>query len=158
MTKQKPTLNVGCGLKRWGDVRIDVERYSSVFYLEKTSTNLIADIQFLPLQNRSISETKCLHVLEHVENPKLAFHELKRVSEKLTLKVPIWHFYTLLIESISLFIVLMFRPKLIRRQTRQIHRWKKRLRRHKWYIHLKNAKINRIYGIPYEYEKSFIFN
>lgn len=43
----------------------------------------------MPLQNRSISETRCFHVLEHVENPKLVFHELKKVFEKVIIKVPV---------------------------------------------------------------------
>lgn len=152
----KPTLNAGCGVKRWGDIRVDVERHSSILYLEKTSANVIADIQFLPFKNESFSETRCFHVLEHVDNPRRALIELKRVSDVVIIRVPVWHFYNFLIEAISLFVDIFFRPRLVPHVVREIRRWKKRYGTHKWYIRLENAKINRLYGVPKEYEKLFV--
>jgi len=144
-------LNAGCGRKSWGDIRVDVERYSNI-YLSKTSANVIADVCFLPFKECSFSECRCFHVLEHVDDPRLALSELRRVSEKVVLRFPVWHLYSFMIEVLGLLLIFVFRPTFFYSGFTKIRRWKERYGTHKWYLHFKNAKINSIFGIPKEYE------
>lgn len=151
----KLTLNAGCGADWWGDIRTDVERYSTR-YLKPTTANLIADVHHLPFKNDCFSITRCNHVLEHVDDPRLALKELRRVSNTVIVHVPVWHLYSFLIETVSLFYLAFFRGhEAIQHQLREISRWKERYSDHKWYIQFGNARINRLYGIPKEYEKIF---
>ena len=41
---------------------------------------LICDAQHLPFKDGAFDESNCTHVLEHLEDPRQAFRELKRVS------------------------------------------------------------------------------
>lgn len=149
----KPTLNAGCGGQTWGDIRVDIEKSGSILFQGKASTNVVADIRFLPFRNKSFSETRCFHVLEHLDDPKRALVELRRVSEKVVVRVPIWHLYCFLIEALTLPLLMMVRPNSVFVHLREIGRWKKRYQTHKWYIRFKEAEINTWLGIPREYEK-----
>lgn len=83
-------LNVGCGSDTWGEVRLDVTRTPRSFYAPKgSSANLIADAQHLPFRNKSFTELRAFEVLEHTTDPRLALSEFRRVSEKITLTVPV---------------------------------------------------------------------
>lgn len=46
-------LNVSCGCDAWGNVRVDIQRFSDIFYNRKTSLNVIADIQHLPFKDNT---------------------------------------------------------------------------------------------------------
>jgi len=120
----KPTLNVGCGTDPWGDVRVDIMRYSPYSFLP-TSVNVVADVQYLPFRSNSFSVYGCFHVLEHVSNPRAALQEVRRVSDIVIVRVPIWHLYSFLIGTIALFLyVLSRKPYNIKLATLSILRWK----------------------------------
>jgi hypothetical protein len=153
----KPTLNAGSGAENWGDVRVDVERGHSFFFPGKSTANMIADVQHLPFRNQSFSETRCFHVLEHTDNPRLALSELRRVSAKVVIRVPVWHLYSFLIEASAILAVMILNHARFLNHLREIKRWKKRYGTHKWYVHFKNASVNRWLGIiPREQEKIFL--
>jgi len=150
-------LNVGCGCDPWGDVRTDLDRYSWR-YQRKTTANVIADVQHLPFRDNTFVNIRCFHVLEHVTNPLLALKELKRVSGgKIIVRVPVWHFYSYLIEVIYLIYYIGTIPILgiqqFLHQLNEVRRWKQRYGDHKWYLRFKGARINREWFlIPKEYE------
>jgi len=151
-------LNIGCGCDKWGDIRVDIQRFSDIFYNKKTSANVIADIQSLPFKPKIFDETRCFHVLEHVSNPKQALKELKRVTKgRIIIRVPIWHLYSYIAEAITLFKAFLLIPICgtfyFTDTLRKIKNWKKRYGDHKWYIKFKNSKINKTYMLlPKEYE------
>jgi len=151
-------LNVGCGFDKWGDIRVDIQPFSNIFYNRKTSANIIADVQHLPFKPKIFNETRCYHVLEHVPNPVEALKELQRVTNgKIIIRVPIWHLYSYIGETITLFkaflLILKCGTFYFLDTLRKIKKWKKRYGDHKWYIKFRNAKINKVYHIiPQEYE------
>jgi ubiquinone/menaquinone biosynthesis C-methylase UbiE len=49
--------------------------------LTKTQNFVKADALHLPFRDRSIKAVRCLHVLEHLENPLKGLREMKRVSQ-----------------------------------------------------------------------------
>ena len=49
---------------------------------------VICDAQHLPFKDLSFEESNCTHVLEHLEDPRLGFSELKRVSKKGYIETP----------------------------------------------------------------------
>lgn len=150
------TLNAGCGCKKWGVVRIDLQTYSDLFYLKKTSANIIGSVEHLPFKNNVFIETRLHHVLEHTKNPFNCLKELKRVTNgKIIIHVPVFHGYSFLIDAITLFKAFMLIPfvgaSYFMDHLYKIRSWKKRYSDHKWYI--KGSKINRVYFIfPLEYE------
>ena len=73
-------LNVGCGGNDWGDIRVDVQRFSEIYYRRETTANVLASVEHLPFIDNVFNVTKCYHTLEHVRNPRIAFIELKRVT------------------------------------------------------------------------------
>lgn len=153
--REELTLNVGCGCDLWGKIRLDTERFSSR-YDRRTSVNIIGDVHFLPFQDNVFKIVKCFHVLEHVHNPHRAFRELRRVaSQKVIVRVPIWHLYSFLIEAIALFVYLFCKPTLVLHQLRKIVNWRERYSGHKWYIRFKQAKVNKQFGIPKEFEREY---
>lgn len=154
-------LNVGCGDDPWGDVRVDVVRYS--FRRRKqTTANVLADIQHLPFRDKTFVNTRCFHVLEHVRNPVAALREVERVSNgEIVIRVPIWHLYNFLSESFYLLVSFILIPLRGLNQLRQfiyelgqVKRWKIRYGDHKWYIRFRGGKLNkeRWVPLPKEYE------
>jgi SAM-dependent methyltransferase len=128
------TLNAGCGTKAWGDLRVDIQTFSDIYYLKKTSANMIASIEHLPFRDGSFKEVRCLHVLEHVDRPLNCLRELKRVANgRILIRVPV--------NGMDYFKDHLYK----------VRSWKLRYTGHKWYI--KGRKINRVYWIlPLEYE------
>jgi hypothetical protein len=76
------SLNVGCGGKTWGDVRLDSSR--------KVKPTVIADAHFLPFRDDSFENTLSSHVLEHLNRPWQALDEIIRVtSKRIMLRFPV---------------------------------------------------------------------
>jgi len=154
----KMKLNAGCGCNFWGDVRLDIQLFSIVFYRKRTSANIIGSVEYLPFKDKVFSETLCSHVLEHTLNPLKCFEELKRVTrDHLLIHVPVFHVYSLLIEAVTLLKSFMLIPLIgtsyFMDFLYKVCFWKKRFSDHKYYI--KGSKINWIYFIlPLEYEIS----
>ncbi|MBA7493359.1 hypothetical protein ES702_03917 [subsurface metagenome] len=156
MVVKNYTLNAGCGCNTWGDVRIDIQTYSNIFYRKKTSVNIIGSVEHLPFKDKVFNETRCHHVLEHLTNPFDCVKELNRVTNgKIIIHVPVFHLYSLIIETITLVKAFMVIPfvglSYFMDHLYKVRSWKIRYSDHKWYI--KGNKINRIYFIfPIEYE------
>lgn len=150
------TLNAGCGCDSWGDIRIDIEKYSPIFYLKNTSVNLIASVEYLPFRNDIFTNTRCFHVLEHTNDPYLSFRELKRVTkESILIRVPVHHIFSYMVEFIAIFKYLILSyvisPSHFLFILSRIKRLKLLYSSHKWYI--RGNKINWVYFfIPLEYE------
>jgi len=73
------TLNVGCGLDPWGDVRIDV---AFTFANWQLKPSILADACYLPFQDQAFEVVKAGHLLEHVKTPFEALDEILRISSK----------------------------------------------------------------------------
>lgn len=145
------TLNAGCGSDGYGDIRVDIQRYRNELpNRPKTTANVLASIEALPFKPKIFFETRCFHVLEHVSYPQKAYKEIVKVtSGRIHIKVPIWHFYSFLIEALGL----IRNVKGFRLQLKCVLWWKKRYSEHKWYIRFHGAKtLKRFLIIPSEYE------
>lgn len=84
-------LNVGCGADQWGDIRLDITRKPSYHHRSglPATVNIIGDAQHLPFRNDSFEELRIHEVLEHLADWKKAVSECIRVSEKISITVPI---------------------------------------------------------------------
>jgi hypothetical protein len=156
MDQTNLTLNAGCGCKSWGDVRIDLQTYSDLFYRKKTTANIIGSVEYLPFKDNVFSKTRCYHVLEHLPYPFCSLMELLRVTDgEVKIKVPVFHFYSFMIDAITLVKAFILIPLIgtayFMDHWYKVRSWKKRYSDHKWYI--KGKKINRVYFLfPLEYE------
>jgi hypothetical protein len=149
------TLNAGCGVKAWGDLRVDIQTFSSIYYRKKTSVNLVGSIEYLPFRSGVFDTTRCYHVLEHVEHPFKCVFELKRVTKGwIHIRVPVNHLYSFIIDSITLLKSFLLVPFVgtayFEDIVYKVRSWKLRYTGHKWYI--RGRKINRVYFLfPLEY-------
>jgi ubiquinone/menaquinone biosynthesis C-methylase UbiE len=70
--------------------------YVVLDYVDTYHPHIVGDIQHLPLPDNSEGNIACLAILEHVENPFLAFSELHRVLRpggQCLLYVPFLYYY-----------------------------------------------------------------
>jgi len=67
-------LDVGCGLKREGDINLDIN--------PKVKPEIVSDFRFLPLKDGIFSLVIFNHSLEHIPDPCLALNEARRVLKK----------------------------------------------------------------------------
>ena len=80
------SLNVGCGLDPWGDVRIDL---GCEFLDLRFKPTILADAHCLPFRDGAFKKAKSSHVLEHLKCPSKALNELLRVTqEEIVLRFP----------------------------------------------------------------------
>ncbi|MFA6088256.1 MAG: methyltransferase domain-containing protein [Candidatus Woesearchaeota archaeon] len=87
LESEKFDLNICCGNTSCEGVNADiVKRDVSKFVLVK-------NIYKLPFKDKQFKNTICSHTLEHIDNPKKFFDELRRVSKNVTILVPpLWDF------------------------------------------------------------------
>ena len=64
-------LDIGVGKKPLGDINVDV--------VPNPMCDILGDIQYLPFRDTAISKVICKAVLEHVDDPRLAISEIKRI-------------------------------------------------------------------------------
>jgi len=92
----KTLLDIGCqDISVYNSLK---NRYSITLADFFPSNKLIKkeDVQNLSFKNKSFDIVLCQEVLEHVENPVKAIHELKRITKKqLIISVPNEPFFTL---------------------------------------------------------------
>ena len=77
-------LDVGSGSHPHPDIDVGCDLYFSA-HLEGgevtlTENFVICDAHYLPFKTKSFSIVNCSHVIDHLENTRLGFKELKRVS------------------------------------------------------------------------------
>ena len=90
-------LDVGCGHNPYkqADVVCDLFKDSNIHRGKHDLKTLnkpfiLCDAQYLPFRDKKFQFVNCTHVLEHVANPCLAFHELKRVAFHGYIETPSW--------------------------------------------------------------------
>lgn len=148
-------LNAGCGASTWGSHRVDIQKFSDIYYRKKTSANIYASIEYLPFRNKVFKTSRCNHVLEHVNYPFICIMELLRVTRgRIYILVPVYHLYNFIIEAVTLVKSFMMIPFVgstyFLDMFYKVRSWKVRYSGHKWYI--KGSLINRVYFIlPKEY-------
>lgn len=75
---------------------IEKKSYKILDPVPDYNPDIVGDIQNLPFDNNSVEAIICIAVLEHVENPILAFSEMYRVLKpggKLFVSVPFLYYY-----------------------------------------------------------------
>ncbi len=81
-------LNICCGTTDGGGINADIKKHGDIpnFVLTK-------DIYNLPFDSGRFNHVLCSHTIEHVDNPKAFYNELRRVGKDVTLVVPpLWDF------------------------------------------------------------------
>lgn len=157
-------FNAGCGTDTFGDVRLDLVRYKTRFPDKckvKVTLNVMGSLEHLPFRDNVFGETRCWHVLEHLENPHKGFLELKRVTNgTVHIIVPTWELYWLLSQTIIFLrnLLLHFNhPRARLHELLRILYWKQNLADHKWYIRFRQRKVKKWFKvIPMEYERVVI--
>jgi len=80
---RKWDLNICCGRTDGGGVNADVKKYGDI-----QNFKLIKDVYSLPFQDKQFKNVLSSHTIEHLDDPKRFFDELKRVGSSVTLIVP----------------------------------------------------------------------
>ena len=82
-----PVLDVGSGSRPLhdADVLCDAFRERSIHRVDSSATVddrpfVVCDLQHLPFTDRAFAFVHCSHVVEHMEDPRMALAELMRVS------------------------------------------------------------------------------
>lgn len=75
--------NICCGVTDGGGVNADITRHAPVPRFE-----LIEDVTALPHADGAFEQVLCSHTLEHVDDPRAMFAELRRVGRQVTILVP----------------------------------------------------------------------
>lgn len=158
-------LDIGCGNTPRGDINgdlflSDTPHTQQIINKHKIPNFIRLDAENLPFRNNIFNIVYSYHCLEHLNNPKKALKEYKRVSKnKVIVRFPKWHFYNYMIESLGIikaFIGIPFlkTTKHFISQIKSVKNWEKRYSVHLWYLNSKkgNKKINFKYFIPKEYE------
>lgn len=105
--RQKWDLNICCGRTDGKGVNADIVEHN-----ELPNFVLIKDIYHLPFKNKQFDSVLCSHTMEHVDNPRAFFEELRRVGEKITIVTPpLWDFRATLNFLVHKWIFLSFRTE-----------------------------------------------
>lgn len=83
LRRQPWGLNICSGKTDGGGVNADI-----VKHIEVDNFVSVDDIYHLPFEDKSFETVLCSHTIEHVDDPKAFFNELKRVGERVTLVIP----------------------------------------------------------------------
>jgi SAM-dependent methyltransferase len=75
--------NICCGETDGGGVNADIVRHGEVPRFE-----LVTDVTRLPHRDGAFAHVLCSHTLEHVDDPRAMFAELRRVGRSVTILVP----------------------------------------------------------------------
>lgn len=79
-------LDVGCGPHPHPEAEVTCDLYfgaeneGGVIRPRESKNFLICDAHHLPFKDQAFEESNCTHVLEHLEDPKQGYRELRRVS------------------------------------------------------------------------------
>ena len=79
MKMEISSLNVGCGLDSWGDVRVDLDCRFLDWCFKSTK---LADANYLPFRDGAFKKAKSNHVRERLRCPSEALDELTRLQKK----------------------------------------------------------------------------
>lgn len=83
LRKRKWDLNICCGKTDGGRINADIKKHK-----ELSNFVLIKNVYSLPFSDKQFKHVLCSHTIEHVDDPKKFYEELKRVGENITIVVP----------------------------------------------------------------------
>lgn len=83
LKKRKWDLNICCGRTDGGGINADIKKHK-----ELPNFVLIRDVYNLPFTDRQFEYVLCSRTIEHVDDPKKFYQELKRVGKNVTLVIP----------------------------------------------------------------------
>lgn len=75
--------NICCGTTDGGGINADIVRHGPVRRFE-----LVRDVTRLPHPDGAFAHVLCSHTLEHVDDPRAMFNELRRVGGHVTVLIP----------------------------------------------------------------------
>lgn len=75
--------NICCGETDGGGINADIVRHGAVPHFE-----LVQDVTRLPHPDGVFAHVLCSHTLEHVDDPRAMYAELRRVGRQVTVLVP----------------------------------------------------------------------
>ncbi|MDO8639388.1 MAG: methyltransferase domain-containing protein [bacterium] len=102
---KKWDLNISCGKTDGGGVNADIAKHANL-----PNFVFLKDIYHLPFKDKQFDTILCSHTIEHVDNPKVFYQELKRVGKEVTLITPpIWDVYAALNFISHKWIILAFK-------------------------------------------------
>lgn len=81
-THPHPRADVTC------DLYINAEFEGGPIHAREQKNFIICDAHHLPFKDQAFQESNCTHVLEHLEDPRLGFKELQRVSKEGYIETP----------------------------------------------------------------------
>lgn len=83
---KKWDLNICCGKTDGGGVNADIVKHANV-----PNFVLVKDVHHLPFRDKQFHIVLCSHTIEHVDNPRAFYEELKRVGEEvIVITPPLW--------------------------------------------------------------------
>jgi SAM-dependent methyltransferase len=83
LNRQTWDLNICCGKTDGGGLNVDIFRHADLPRFKK-----IENIYNLPFEDGQFEHVLCSHTIEHVEDPRAFFDELKRVGKSVTIVLP----------------------------------------------------------------------
>ena len=87
MESRKFDLNICCGDTSCDGINVDIVKRDVPRFMP------VKNIYKLPFKDKQFKNTLCSHTMEHVEDPKKFFKELKRVSQNIVILVPpLWDY------------------------------------------------------------------
>jgi SAM-dependent methyltransferase len=88
LAERRWDYNICCGTTDGGGINADIIRHGDVPNFE-----LITDVAHLPHPSAAFGHILCSHTIEHVDDPKAMFQELRRIGRSVTVLVPpLWDF------------------------------------------------------------------
>jgi SAM-dependent methyltransferase len=88
LRRQKWDLNICCGTTDGGGVNVDIQVHEALPNFVQVN-----DVCRLPFKENQFDTVLCSHTLEHVEDPRGFYRELRRVGRRVTLLLPpLWDF------------------------------------------------------------------
>jgi hypothetical protein len=87
------TVNLGCGVDTWGDVRIDLK--SEVF------PDIIASADRLPFRSECFTVARLFSVLEHLPDPSRAIREISRCASVIDVIIPNVYYWARILRTIK---------------------------------------------------------
>lgn len=139
--------NICCGETDGGGINADIVRHGAVPRFE-----LVTDVTALPHADGTFAHVLCSHTLEHVDDPRAMFRELRRVGRRVTILVPpLWDLAAALNPFEHRVIFLTFRTRHDDRLPAFVRyvpaRWLQSLRGQRIIAHAPGDKVLRALGL-----------
>lgn len=88
LAERRWDYNICCGTTDGGGINADIVRHGDLPNFE-----LITDVTRLPHRDGEFDYILCSHTIEHVDDPRAMFQELRRIGRHVTILIPpLWDF------------------------------------------------------------------